>query len=136
MSAITKESWSGEAAIRAIEAGSDIILLPLDVERTIDSIYEAVLSNRIDQKRIDFSVNKILNANGNLRKIILSGGIGPVIPAIIFLFFFFAMPLVVLCAFGFVSIDRGIVDWTTISLDHLISTIKDSLFFWNYILLE
>ena len=66
-----------------------------------------------------------------LRKIILRGGIGPVIPAIIFLFFFFALPLVVLCAFGFVSIDRGVVDWTSISLDHLTSTIKDTLF-WHF----
>ena len=80
-----------------------------------------------------------MNAHNNLidssfeilRNIILRGGIGPVIPAIIFLFFFFAMPLVVLCAFGFVSIDRGVVDWTSISLDHLTSTIKDSLF-WHF----
>lgn len=80
-----------------------------------------------------------MNAHNNLidsifeilRKIILRGGIGPVIPAIIFLLFFFAMPLVVLCAFGFVSIDRGVVDWTSISLDHLTSTIKDTLF-WHF----
>ena len=80
-----------------------------------------------------------MNAHNNLidrifeilRKIILRGGIGPVIPAIIFLLFFFAMPLVVLCAFGFVSIDRGVVDWNSISLDHLTSTIKDTLF-WHF----
>jgi len=66
MSGITKEAWSGEAAIRAIEAGSDIILLPLDVERTIESIYKAVLSGRINEERINFSVKKILDSKREL----------------------------------------------------------------------
>ena len=66
MGGITKEAWSGEAAIRAIEAGSDIILLPIDVERTIESIYNAVLSNRISEDRINLSVHKILNSKFEL----------------------------------------------------------------------
>ena len=66
MRGITNQAWSGEAAIRAIEAGSDIILLPLDVERTIESIYSAVLSGRIDEQRINFSVNKILSSKKEL----------------------------------------------------------------------
>ena len=66
MRGITNQAWSGEAAIRAIEAGSDIILLPLDVERTIESIYNAVLSGRIDEQRINFSVNKILSSKKEL----------------------------------------------------------------------
>ena len=66
MSGVTNEAWSGEAAIRAIEAGSDIILLPIDVDRTIESIYNAVLSGRIKEERINFSVNKILDAKKEL----------------------------------------------------------------------
>ena len=66
MSGITNEAWSGESAIRAIEAGSDIILLPIDVDRTIESIYNAVLSGRIDEERIDFSINKILDSKKEL----------------------------------------------------------------------
>jgi len=66
MSGITNEAWSGEAAIRAIEAGSDIILLPINVDRTIEAIYKAVLSNRISEERIDFSVNKILSSKKEL----------------------------------------------------------------------
>ena len=66
MSGITNEAWSGEAAIRAIEAGSDIILLPIDVDRTIESIHDAVLSGRINIERINFSVNKILEAKREL----------------------------------------------------------------------
>jgi len=66
MGGITKEAWSGEAAIRAIEAGSDIILLPIDVDKTIESIYNAILSKRITEDRIDFSVSKILNSKFEL----------------------------------------------------------------------
>ena len=66
MGGITKEAWSGEAAIRAIEAGSDIILLPIDVDKTIESIYNAILLNRITEDRIDFSVYKILNSKFEL----------------------------------------------------------------------
>jgi len=67
MSGVTNEAWSGEAAIRAIEAGSDIILLPIDVDRTIQSIYNAVLSGRINEERIDFSSNKILDSKKELK---------------------------------------------------------------------
>ena len=66
MKGITNQAWSGEAAIRAIEAGSDIILLPIDVERTIESIYNAVISGRIDEERINFSVSKILDSKREL----------------------------------------------------------------------
>ena len=66
MKGITNQAWSGEAAIRAIEAGSDIILLPIDVERTIESIYNAVISGRIDEERINLSVSKILDSKREL----------------------------------------------------------------------
>mgnify|MGYP001402564032 CR=1 FL=1 len=66
MKGITNQAWSGEAAIRAIEAGSDIILLPIDIERTIESIYNAVLSGRIDEERINLSVSKILDSKREL----------------------------------------------------------------------
>jgi len=62
MSGITSEAWSGESAIRAIEAGADIILLPIDVDRTIQSIYNAVKSGRLTEDRINESVNKILSS--------------------------------------------------------------------------
>ena len=66
MKGITNQAWSGEAAIRAIEAGSDIILLPIDIERTIESIYDAVISGRIDEERINLSVSKILDSKREL----------------------------------------------------------------------
>ena len=60
MGALTSHTWHGEAAVKAIEAGADIILLPIDVEIAINSIYNAVLENRISEKRIDESVNRII----------------------------------------------------------------------------
>ena len=62
MGGITNQAWSGESAIRAIEAGSDIILLPIDVNRTIESVYDAVMSGRITKERINLSVSKILHS--------------------------------------------------------------------------
>tara|TARA_A100001037_G_scaffold299585_1_gene325444 strand:+ start:3423 stop:6338 length:2916 start_codon:yes stop_codon:yes gene_type:complete len=50
---------SSEACVRAVEAGADIILLPLDVDSTIHAIKEAVLSGRISEERIDESVERI-----------------------------------------------------------------------------
>ena len=47
MAGLTKQSWAGESAIRAIEAGSDILLLPLNVDKTIESIMKAVEIGRI-----------------------------------------------------------------------------------------
>ena len=66
MTGITKEAWSGESAIRAIEAGSDIILLPINVDKTIQSIYNAVISNRLNEERINHSVLKILQSKKEL----------------------------------------------------------------------
>jgi len=62
MGALTKSSWAGESAIRAVEAGSDILLLPIDVEKTISSIVSAVNSGRLSIDRINRSIERIWNA--------------------------------------------------------------------------
>ena len=59
MGGITKLTSAGEACVRAIEAGADIVLLPLDVTLAINSIYDAVINGRISEKRINESVDKI-----------------------------------------------------------------------------
>lgn len=66
MGGITKISSSGEACVRAIEAGADIILLPLDVKAAIDAVYDAVMLGRISENRIDESVEKIWNLKSKL----------------------------------------------------------------------
>jgi len=66
MGGITESFWAGEAAIRAIEAGSDIVLLPIDIDRAIESVIEAIKNGRISEERINESVNRILEAKKEL----------------------------------------------------------------------
>lgn len=62
MSAVTKYFSAGEATVKAVEAGIDLILMPPDEEVAINAIYNAVKSGEISEDRIDFSVRKILAA--------------------------------------------------------------------------
>ena len=66
MGGITKSSSAGEACVRAIEAGTDIVLLPIDVKLAIKSIYDAVVNGRISEERINQSVKKIWNMKHEL----------------------------------------------------------------------
>ncbi|MCQ2334626.1 MAG: glycoside hydrolase family 3 protein [Paludibacteraceae bacterium] len=62
MGAIRNEyaGQGGEAAIRAIEAGVDIILLPDDYFSTFDAVVSAVEQGRLTEERINQSVTRIL----------------------------------------------------------------------------
>ena len=53
---------SGEAAVRAIEAGADVVLMPTDPTACIRAIEAAVLKGQITRKQIDLSAAKILAA--------------------------------------------------------------------------
>jgi beta-N-acetylhexosaminidase len=53
---------TGEAAVRAIEAGADVLLMPTDPAECIRALEAAVASGRISKQRIDTSVAKILAA--------------------------------------------------------------------------
>jgi Beta-glucosidase-related glycosidases len=64
---------SSEACVRAVEAGADIILLPLDVDSTINAIKEAVLSGRITEERINDSVKRIWLAKEELNLMVDKG---------------------------------------------------------------
>jgi beta-N-acetylhexosaminidase len=52
----------GEAAVRAVEAGADVLLMPTDPEACIRALTQAVERGRISRQRIDASAAKILNA--------------------------------------------------------------------------
>lgn len=52
----------GEAAVRAIEAGADVLLMPTDPEPCIRAIMAAVASGRISRRRIDASALKVMAA--------------------------------------------------------------------------
>ncbi len=60
MGAILNDYPSGEAAVRAIEAGADIILTPRDYAESFNAVLEAVRTGRITQARINESVLRIL----------------------------------------------------------------------------
>ena len=53
---------NGEAAVRAIEAGADVLLMPTDPEGCISALETAVASGRLTRRRIDMSVAKVLAA--------------------------------------------------------------------------
>ena len=52
----------GEAAVRAIEAGADVVLMPTDPSACIQALIAAVKSGRISRRRIDASVARVLAA--------------------------------------------------------------------------
>lgn len=62
MKAITKSYSAGKAAIMALRAGADIILLPEDFQEAVDAIVEAVFKGELTAQRIDESVARILKA--------------------------------------------------------------------------
>lgn len=60
MGAITNDYSSGEAAVKAIEAGVDIILMPADFKAAYAGILDAVKTGKISEERIDASVRRII----------------------------------------------------------------------------
>ena len=66
MQGLTKQFPGGEASVRALEAGADVLLMPKDADDAINAILEAVRTGRITRKRIDASVAKILAAKSRL----------------------------------------------------------------------
>ena len=57
---------SGEAAVRAVAAGADVLLMPIDPEPCIKAIQAAIASGRLSRQRIDTSVSRILAAKQRL----------------------------------------------------------------------
>lgn len=62
MQAIAAVYSQGEAAVRAIEAGADVLLMPSDPEACIEAILKAVRSGRISRQRINSSAAKVIAA--------------------------------------------------------------------------
>ena len=56
----------GDAAVRAIEAGADVLLMPADPVAAINAVVAAVVSGRLTRDRIDRSVTRILNAKARV----------------------------------------------------------------------
>ena len=66
MSGLTIYFNQDEAAVRALEAGADLLLKPADNDAAFRGVREAVRSGRLTEKRIDESARKILAAKYDL----------------------------------------------------------------------
>ena len=66
MGAITDGYGAGEAAVLALEAGSDVLLAPDGIGATIEAVTGAVESGRLARERIDRSVRRLLEAKARL----------------------------------------------------------------------
>ncbi len=66
MGAITDGYGAGEAAVLALEAGSDVILAPDGIGVTVDAVTAAVESGRVTRERVDASVRLLLEAKARL----------------------------------------------------------------------
>lgn len=60
MQAITDHYTPGEAAVQAILAGADILLMPANLPEAFDAVNEAVQDGTISRERLDESVHRIL----------------------------------------------------------------------------
>lgn len=59
MGAIQNLYSSGEAAVMAVDAGVDLLLMPADFDAAYDALLQAVKDGRISQERLDASVQRI-----------------------------------------------------------------------------
>ena len=60
MDAITAAYTPGEAAVQALQAGCDVLLMPNSLPEAYAAVLEAVQNGTISEERLDRSVNKIL----------------------------------------------------------------------------
>jgi beta-N-acetylhexosaminidase len=62
MAGIVKTFSTGDAAVRALEAGADVLLMPTDPDAVVKAVTAAVQSGRLTRQRIQESVVKVLAA--------------------------------------------------------------------------
>lgn len=60
MGAVYERFGPGDAAVMAVEAGEDLLLVPYDFYESYDRVLDAVRSGRISESRIDDSARRIL----------------------------------------------------------------------------
>ena len=66
MQGIAAHYPEGEAAVRAIKAGADVVLYPPSVEKAFTALKRAVETGDIKESRVDESVRRILKAKATL----------------------------------------------------------------------
>jgi beta-N-acetylhexosaminidase len=85
MGGIARGYSAGEAAIRALEAGADALLMPSDTDAALKTVTAAVQSGRLTRARIQESVVRILTAKERVgldkKRFVDLEGIGDVVDA-------------------------------------------------------
>ncbi len=66
MQGLTKQFPPGEAAVRALEAGVNVLLVPTNPDLAIKGVLEAIASGRLGAERIHASVIQLLSAKHRL----------------------------------------------------------------------
>ena len=66
MGAVSDLYGSGEATLRSLEAGADLVLIPMDFIESRDAIIEAVQTGRLSEERINQSLERILRLRAEL----------------------------------------------------------------------
>lgn len=67
MGAVTRYYSSGEAAIKAIQAGADMLLMPEDYHKAYEAVLNAVNNGTISEERIDESLERIYRVKLKLK---------------------------------------------------------------------
>lgn len=73
MGAVTGQFSSAEAAVLAVEAGCDLILMPADYRAARQGLLDALASGRITEERIDESLERILSARAGIADLAAEG---------------------------------------------------------------
>lgn len=66
MGAIVNQYSSAEAAVKAVDAGADILLMPADFQAAYEGLIQAVQNGTISEDRIDASVRRIISLKQNM----------------------------------------------------------------------
>lgn len=67
MGAVAEMYTSSEAAVKVLEAGGDMLLMPEDFQSAYQGVLDAVSSGRIEEERLDESVRRILRVKEKLK---------------------------------------------------------------------
>jgi beta-N-acetylhexosaminidase len=66
MRGVSARFTEGDATVRAVEAGADVVLFPPKVDVSYNALRDAVRSGRIPQERLNASVRRVLEAKAHV----------------------------------------------------------------------
>ena len=66
MQGVVKAYGTGEAAVLALEAGADLLLMPTDANEAVEAVVASVRSGRVTEARLNRSVRKLLEIKQRL----------------------------------------------------------------------